>query len=186
MVVPIVTSQNGYVASFVFLPLLFLLAVICLILFIVGIVFLIRENAIGLYVLLAMLVLPAGFFVSAFTAKQLELGAYREEPMIPIVAPIANKVLFKKEATHDEIENFKTQMIGVASRGDNGEENGHRVVVFEFWPDASEEQKNEIRERIKHYPPVYQYLENVETTPASVKPPASGPGPTKEPVTITR
>ncbi len=185
MFMPIVTSQNGYVAGFVFLPLIFLIAVICLVLFVIGFAFLFRENTFGLYVLLAMLLLPTGFFSAAFTAKQLELGAYREEPMRPIVAPIANKVLFKKEATHDEIENFKTQVIGEASRADKGEENGHRVVVFEFWPDASEEQKNEIRERIKNYPPVYQYLENVETTPASIKPPASGPGQTKEPVTTT-
>ena len=133
-----------------------------------------------------MLALPAGFFGSANTAKLLELGAYREEPMTPIVAPIANKVLFKKDATHDEIERFKTAVIshqGVGSRGDNGEENGHRVVVFEFWPDASEEQKNEIRERIKNYPPVYQYLENVDTTTPQVPSPAN-PTNTKQPHTV--
>lgn len=186
MVFPIVTSDNGYVAGFVFLPLLLLLAVICLILFVIGIVFLVRDNVIGLYVLLAMLLVPAGFFSAAFTAKQLELGAYREEPMSPIVAPIANKVLFKKEARHDEIENFKTQVISEFSRGDNGEENGHRVVVFEFWPNTSEEQKNEVRERIKNYSPVHEYLENVDTTSPANEPSAPSSAPTKEPITVTR
>ena len=51
MFLPVVTSQNGYVAGFVFLPLLFLIVIICLVLFVIGFALLFRENTFGLYFL---------------------------------------------------------------------------------------------------------------------------------------
>lgn len=184
MFLPIVTSQNGYVAGLVFLPLFFLLAITCLVLFIIGFAFLFRENTVGLYFLFAMLALPAGFFGSAVTSKQLEIGAYREEPMSPIAAPVGNKVLFKTEATHDEIERFWNEIIGYPTDDKGGTwsrpgvgggfrpgpEGEHEVIVFSFAPDATEEEKNDIRERIRNYSPVHEYLENVDTSPVPNQP----------------
>ena len=198
MVVPIVTSENGYSAGLIMSLLILLLAGICVILFIIGFAFLFRENMIGLCFLLAMLALPTGFFGTAITAKQFELGAYREEPMTPIAGPVANKVFFKKGSTHEEIERFWTHVIGYPTndRGGHsshpgvrggfrpGPENGHEVIAFEFRSDATEEEKADIRERIKNYPPVHQYLENVDTTPIQDETPPPNPGQTKKAVTV--
>jgi hypothetical protein len=178
LIVPVVTSQNGYVAGYVYLPMLFLLAVACICLFIIGFAFLLRESMTGLYFLIAMLTLPAGFFGSALTAKYLEVGAYQEDPIRPIVAPIANKVLFKKDAHHEEIERFWTHVIGYPTDDRGGHwshpgvggafrsesEDGHEVIVFSFRPEATEDEKNDVRERIRNYTPVYRFLENVGTT----------------------
>ena len=171
MIIPVVMSQNGYVAGYASLPMVFLLAVVCLCLFIIGFAYLLRENMTGLYFLIAMLALPAGFFGSALTAKYLEKGAYREEPMTPIVEPIANKVLFKKDATHEEIERFWSHVIGYptgptsnwsrpgsAGGARSESENVHEVIVFSFGPE-----RNDLRLRVKNYPPVHQFLENVST-----------------------
>lgn len=98
--------------------------------------------------------------------------------MQSIAAPIGNKVLFKKEATHEEIERFWTDIIGYPTDDKGGhwsrpgvsggfrplDENGHQVIIFSFRPEASEEEKNDVRQRINNYAPVFQFLENVDTT----------------------
>ncbi len=176
-ILPVVFSDNGYVAGFVFFPLLLLIGIVAFILFFAGLVTVTKK--IGPFLLLSSILLPSGFVVAGIISKQLELGSYREQPMRPIAAPIANKVLFKKEASHEKIEMFWTDIIGYPTddRGGHwsrpgvsggfrpGDENGYEVIVFSFRPEATEEEKNDVRERIKNYPPVYQFLENVDTTP---------------------
>jgi hypothetical protein len=88
---------------------------------------------------------------------------------------VANKVVFKKEATEQDIDFFWTDIVGYPTSGGRWSrpgigsvvrtqsEGGHEVVTFSFRPDASEEQKADIRTRIDSYAPVFQYLENVST-----------------------
>src|SRR5690242_15231875 len=90
-IVPVVDSDNGYVAGFVFLPLLLLIGIVVFVLFIAGLITITKPA--GPFLLLSAVLLPTGFFGGAFVAKTLELGAYREEPMIHFPPPIANKVL---------------------------------------------------------------------------------------------
>lgn len=177
-VIPVVNSENGYVAGYVYFPLIFLIGIVCFGMVLAGLITITRTE--GPYLLLAAVLLPVGFFGAAFISKSLELGAYREEPMRPITPSVANKVLFKSEASHDEIEQFWTHVIGYPTddRGGHwsrpgvggafrpGPQNGHEVIVFSFTPSATEEEKNDVRERIRNYPPVYQFVENVDTTPA--------------------
>lgn len=78
------SADNGYVAGYFILPLLFLLAIVCVLLFISAILFIAKEKfAIGLYFLLSILLVPAFWGVSATVAKHFEIGAYRIEPMVP-------------------------------------------------------------------------------------------------------
>ncbi len=176
-IVPVVRSSNGYVAGFVFLPMLVLVAVVALVLAIAGIALLSLRKSKGPFFILAALLIPTGFFGGATVSKHLELGAYYQEPMSPIVPDVANKVVFKREATHAEVQDFWRTVLsephgvsgsmtrpGVGGVSSNIPENGHEVVTFVFFNNATDEQKADIRRRIMAYPPVYQYLENVDTS----------------------
>lgn len=174
LLIPVITSDNGYVAGFVFLPLFFLVSLVAGALFIVGLILTGLKGRAGLWWLPAGPLVFAGFIGLALTAKQFGLGAYREEPMISFPPPIANKVLFKKDATDEEIDKLWTHVLGyptsetshrtrpgVQSVARTVAEDGHEVVTFSFFSDATEEQKVDIRKRIQSYPPVFRYLENV-------------------------
>ena len=172
--VPVINSANSYVASYPFLLLLILIGIVAVVLFITGLITI--SESIGPLFLLSAILLPTGFFGGAFIAKALELGAYCGEPMISFPPPVANKVLFKKGATDEEIARFWSHIIGYPT-GENSSwtrpgiesaartpaENGHEVVTFSYRPNATEEQRADIRVRINSYPPVFQYLENVTT-----------------------
>lgn len=127
--------------------------------------------------MISSLLLPVGFFGAAITSKQYEIGAYKEQPMRPLIPPVANKVFFKKDATHDEVQAFWQQVLaepvgesgdksrpGIQSVSSNPDENGHEVVTFSFFDSATEEQKADIRRRISEYTPVLQFVENVATS----------------------
>lgn len=174
-IAPVVNSDNGYVAGFVFLPLLFLIGIIAFILFFVGLVTITKKA--GPYLLLSALLLPTGFFGAALIAKQLELGAYREEPMIPFTPQVANIVLFKKSATHAQIEHFLENTLstqrpdgrghehlpGVQGTGRLSPRDGHEVVDFSFFANATDDQKRYVYDRIRSSPIVYELRENVPT-----------------------
>lgn len=182
-IVPIVTSDNGYVAGFIVIPLLILVCAIALILFIAGLTTITKK--VGPYLLLSSALLPLGFFGTAMTSKYFEFGAYREDPIRPIIPPIANKVIFKADATHEEVQNFWKEVLSIPT-GESGEytrpgiqsissslpENGREVVLFSFFENATDAQKADIRTRIEAYNPVDQYLENVDTTQQETPPPA--------------
>ena len=87
-------SDNGYVAGFVFLPLFFLIALLSLILFVVGFMLLGSTEKSAPWVLLLAVLIPANFITSGLLAKYFEIGAYREEPMVPIPNEVSNIVLF--------------------------------------------------------------------------------------------
>ena len=53
---------------------------------------------------------------------------------------------------------------GIQSIGSSPPEDGHEVVLFSFFADATDDQKSDIRERIESYPPVLRYQENIDTT----------------------
>jgi hypothetical protein len=174
---PVVTSENGYVGSIVFFFLLVLVLGIAAIGFLIGLVVTATSNRVGPYIILFAVFLPIGFFGGAVVSKYLEIGAYRIEPMSPIVPAVANKVVFKKDATHDEVQEFWQTILsephnvsgsmtrpGVRGITSNIPENGHEVVTFVFFETATDEQRADIRRRIMANPSVYQYLENVNTS----------------------
>ena len=109
-IIPVVNSENGYVAGYVYFPLILLIGFGCFVMVLAGLITMTRTE--GPYLLLAAILLPVGFFGAALVSKSLELGGYREEPMRPITPPIANKVLFKSGASNEEIERFWTHVIG--------------------------------------------------------------------------
>jgi hypothetical protein len=81
-IVPVIRSQNGYVGALDFALMLVLVALVTITVFIAGL--LTRKEEIGFCLLLAALILPIGFCGSGLISKQFQIGAYREEPMIPI------------------------------------------------------------------------------------------------------
>ncbi len=80
---PVVMSENGYVGSIVFVPVLILVLIASVLTFLVGIIVLATSRKLGPYVLLFAILLPIGFFIGAIVSKHLEIGAYRTEPMVP-------------------------------------------------------------------------------------------------------
>ena len=102
----IADSENGYAAGFVALPLLCLELLACIVLVIVGFVFLFRENLACLYFFSAALLLPVSTVGSAMLAKEFEIGAYKIEPMRPFPPLVANKILFNRDVTSEGVQDF--------------------------------------------------------------------------------
>jgi hypothetical protein len=78
------SADNGYVAAYALLPLLFLVLILCGFLLFSAIAFIAKEKfAIALYFLLSVLLVPTFWAVSAEVAKHFEIGAYRVDPLQP-------------------------------------------------------------------------------------------------------
>lgn len=175
--VPVVRSDNGYVAGYVFFPLLLLLAGACIVLFIIGIILLAGEKKGGLYFLLAMLLLPVGFFGSAFIAKHFEMGAYREDPMVPLTPEVSNIVIFVDNLTNDQMNSFWDETLATEREDKRGHtslpgisgvtrlpaKDGREVVEFSFFANATQEQKDFVYSKVKESPLVFKLLENIST-----------------------
>ena len=124
-----------------------------------------------------MILLPVGFFGSAHVAKHFEMGAYREEPMVPIIPVVSNVVLFKKDATAAQIEDFWNETLSTKREDDRGYDhlpglrgtmrllphNGYEVAAFEFFDNATEEQRQYVYSRVRESPIVFKLLESVPT-----------------------
>ncbi|HEY0658692.1 MAG TPA: hypothetical protein VGD05_09470 [Pyrinomonadaceae bacterium] len=80
----IASSDNGYVAGFIVLPLFLLFGVASLILFITGLICFGIKNKFAPWLLLSAVLLPVCFVSSAMIAKYFEIGAYYQEPVTPI------------------------------------------------------------------------------------------------------
>lgn len=170
----IASSENGYVAGFIVLPLFLFFGLTSLILFIAGLICLGVENKSAPWLLLSAVLLPASFITSALVAKHFELGAYYQEPMTSIPNGVTNVVVFKERTTNYQINNFwnKTLSVeradgrgydhlpGVRVMGQDKPRNGRQTMVFDFFPSATEEQRQFVFSRVKSSPIVYQLLEN--------------------------
>ncbi|MGB7209367.1 MAG: hypothetical protein WBD27_11950 [Pyrinomonadaceae bacterium] len=179
------SSDNGYVAGYLVLPLLVLMVVVCGGLFICSVVFIVKEKfAIGLYLLLSVFLVPTFTIGSALAAKEFAIGAYRIEPMRPMIPAIANKIVFKEGVTNGEVQHFwqnvlskphesgrgKMSLPGIQSIGSFPTQNGREVITFSFFENASDEQKDAIRNAIRSSPIVGEYSENVDTTTSQAPP----------------
>jgi hypothetical protein len=174
-IIPVINSDNGYVAGFVFLPLLIVVLLGTAGLFIVGLVATGMKGRPGLWVLLAAPMLFCGFFGGGMVAKQFEIGAYRGDPMVPMTPPVTNIVLFKKDVNNDQINQFWNETLstsrpdvpghdslpGIHGIGRLGDHNGHAVVEFSFFESATEEQRQYVYERVAASPFVAELRKNV-------------------------
>jgi hypothetical protein len=78
-----------------FLPLFLLVCFVGIVLFIISIlVFSFEKDSLGMCFLFAAFLLPLGFLGSCLVAKYFELGAYRQDPMIPFSIS-ANVIVLK-------------------------------------------------------------------------------------------
>lgn len=170
----VVDSDNGYVAGFVFFPLLILICIASFISFIVALFTLATKSKIWIGFLLFAFLLPTSFFTASITAKHFELGAYRQEPMIPIIEETSNIIIFKKDVTRDQVSEFWntvmstersdgrgfTTIPGVGTMGSLRTRNGNDTMTFSFFPNATEEQKQFVFSTVKDSSIVEQVLEN--------------------------
>src|SRR5688500_9689451 len=80
----IINSENGYIGGMVFLPLFLLVILVGFILFIISLVsFGLNKMSLGISLFLSAILLPLSFILSCLIAKYFEIGAYRQQPMIP-------------------------------------------------------------------------------------------------------
>jgi hypothetical protein len=170
----IASSENGYVAGFIVLPLFLLFGVASLILLISGFVCLGLKKKFALWLLLSAVLLPASFISSALIAKHFEVGAYRQEPMISIDERVNNIVIFKAGTTNDQINDFwnRTMLIeradgrgydplpGLGTMMKIQSRNEREAMAFGFFPNTTEEQKQFVFAKVKSSPIVHQLLEN--------------------------
>jgi hypothetical protein len=78
------SAENGYVAGYLGLPILFLVVTIFILLVITAVVFIANDRfAIALYLILSIFLVPAIAFGFALAAKHFEIGAYRVQPVRP-------------------------------------------------------------------------------------------------------
>lgn len=173
-ILPVVNSENGYVAGYIFFPLFLLISLATLCLFIVGLIYLVIEAKLGGWILLAAFLLPASFILSGMTAKYFEIGAYRQEPMISLDEGVNNIVVFKKGTTNNQINDFWEKTMSLECSDGKGYEhlpglgtmmkiqarNEREAMAFGFFSNATEEQKQFIFAKVKSSPIVYQFLEN--------------------------
>jgi hypothetical protein len=173
----VVRSENGYVAGYVFFPLLILVFLVSIVLFVAGLITLIFNEKTGVVVVLSAVSLLAGFIGSGLIAKQLQLGAYREEPMVSWPAEVSNAVLFKKGTTDEQINDFLDNTLSVKDADGRGHwtlpgvrdigrlsaHDGHEVIEFGFFPSATDEQKQYVYERVRSSQIVFELRENVST-----------------------
>ena len=172
-----IASDNGYVAGFVFLPLLLMIGIISFILVFIGLIMITKKA--GPFLLLSALLLPIGFFGAGFIAKALELGAYREDPMVPLTPENSNIIIFQKGTTENQINDFWKEVLSVKrsdNRGDDHlpgvkgigrmpEKDGHEIVEFNFSAGSTEEQRQHAYAIIRSSPIVLELRENVPTKP---------------------
>ena len=96
------------------------------------------------------------------------------EEMIPLDPDVADLIiLFKPEASHDEIENFWQETLsmrqekgswprlGIRDIGRIPSIHGHEAVMVNFFPSATESEREDIKSRVKSSPIVYKVFENV-------------------------
>jgi hypothetical protein len=102
MALLVITSENGYVGSMIFGLLFFALIFIVLLLFFISIFcFAVEKNTVGFCFLISTILLPASFLLCCLTAKYFEIGAYRQEPMIPFqISKIYNSKYYKTLTIH--------------------------------------------------------------------------------------
>ena len=160
----VVNSDNGYVAGFVFLPLLFLIGVASFVLFIAGCIGVGFNIKSAPWLLLAAVLLPVSFFSSAGIAKYLELGAYYQEPMISWSDEAKNIVLFNKGTSDDQIEDFWNKTLSLKSPDGKGYESlpgirivmrvqpqdGHEAVSFGFFPGQLKNKESMFFQELDH------------------------------------
>ena len=172
------SADNGYVAGYAVLPLLLLISIVCILLFICAVVFIAKEKfAVGLYFLLSVLLVPAFWVGSSTAAKHFEIGAYRVEPMRPMIPPVANKIVFKKGVSSDEVQDFWRDILsqpnssgrgemslhGIQSIGTLQPEDGSEVLVYSYFESATDDEKAMVKQKIVSSPKVLRLLENVQT-----------------------
>lgn len=170
----VASSENGYVAGFVLLPLFLFIGVASLILFIVGLVLLGLKNKSAPWLLLSAFLIPASFISSGLIAKYFEIGAYYQEPMTPFSEGVNTVVVFKEGTTNEQINDFWEKTMSLERADGKGYDslpgiqtmmqipprNGREAMAFGFFPSATEEQRQFVFTRVKTSPVVYQLLEN--------------------------
>jgi hypothetical protein len=78
------SAENGYVAGYLALPILFLMVTLFIVIGITAVVFIAKDKfAIALYLILSIFLGPAFAFGFAQAATHFGIGAYRIEPVRP-------------------------------------------------------------------------------------------------------
>ncbi|MCW5959674.1 MAG: hypothetical protein KIS76_05880 [Pyrinomonadaceae bacterium] len=174
----VASSDNGYVAGFVFLPLFILISFLSLLSVVVGFILLVKNNKLAPWILLLGVLVPTSFISAGSAAKYFEIGAYREEPMVPFYERVDNVVIFKEGATNEEISEFWNKVLSNERKDGRGFEslpglqtkttirsrNGREAMAFGFFQNATDEQKHFIFDRVRSSPVVYQLLVNQSIT----------------------
>lgn len=173
----VITSQNGYVAGFIFVPLIILIGIAALLLLLAGAIICAVRGRSGIPLVISAFLLPGSFFIILMLASHYQWGAYREDPMVPLIPEVSNIVLFKKGTTEEQISSFWNETLATRREDGRGHTNipgvhgvgrmfprdGHEVVEFSFHASATDEQKKYAYDRVRSLPIVFELRENVPT-----------------------
>jgi len=165
----VVDSPNGYIGSINSFLLFVAICFVSIVLLIPGLITI--KTVGGRCLVLAAVLLPVSFVGFGLAAKQLELGAYHEQPMVRTIPEGLNKVVFKKGITTEQIDEFSTKTLAVERR--DGQEyrsavgvimalqidDGHEVLGFGFMDTATVEQCEQVYSRVRSSPIVFKLIE---------------------------
>lgn len=174
-------DSSGYRASFGFIILVFLFGGLIILLCIVGGVLLLfsetRWSAPAL--LLSCVLIPASYFISLKTLSYFGLVRYEHEQMTPLGSnlPKGLAIVFKKEVSEEQIEQFVKELIDKPREDMNGTSlvsglcyfgrhspKGHKTVEVRFCLSTSEEQRKSLKDKVVSIPIVFKVFDDVSAS----------------------
>jgi hypothetical protein len=170
----VANEPNGYVAGYTWFAFLMLYGFLVLCLLITSLILLlVKKIKFGLLLILCSALLAGSYLIGFAVMQKLGWTNFHEE-MIPLDPDVADLIiLFKPEASHDEIENFWQETLsmrqekgswprlGIRDIGRIPSIHGHEAVMVNFFPSATESEREDIKSRVKSSPIVYKVFENV-------------------------
>lgn len=167
----------GYLAAYTWFGLMFIGVPVVLSLLVlgVGLSLISRTRWLGTLAIMAAVLIVASSVASFKILDAFEKVKYKHEQMVSIGPDVSHDlvIFFKTDTRDDEIERFWTEVlsyptkdghwhragIGGVLRTDAVE--GHEAVAVEFFPNATNAEREDIKSRVHSSPIVYKVIENV-------------------------
>jgi hypothetical protein len=170
----VANEPNGYVAGYTWFGFLIIGGVLVLCLLIVSLILLlVKQTKFGLLLVICSILLASSYLLGFAAMQKFGWTNFHDE-MVSLDPEVADLIiLFNVDANHDRIQNFWDETLstrqekgtwprpGIRDIGRISSIHGHEAVMVNFFPNATESQREDIKSRVKSSPIVYKVFENV-------------------------
>ena len=178
----VASEPHTYVAVYTWFGLLLTGSILILCLLIVSLILLIvRETKVSLLLMVCSVLLAGSYLIGFAVMQKIGWTNFNEE-MISIIPeneemtsiiPEATDliVIFRTDASHEQIQNFWNETLSTWRAQESGASSGvrgiaripsiqgHGAIAVSFFPNASEAQREEVKARAKSSPIVYMVMD---------------------------